>query len=534
MSQLLDGWSQVSLSEVARFHRGVSYKKNESSDHKQDGFIPILRANNIQNGKLILDDLVYVPEAKVKETQLILAGDIVVAMSSGSKRLVGKSGISQKKLNASFGTFCGLLRPTDSVDSRYVGYFTRTKYYQDTISELSKGVNINNLKPKHFDEVLIPLAPKSEQKRVADKLDSIFEKMEMAQSRLDKVPQLLKRFRMSVLSAAVAGELTEEWRDANNADDWSEIKVTNIVEKIEAGKNLKCHERPPREDELGIVKISAVTWGVYDEEESKTLPDSSLFLENRRINVGDFLISRANTLELLGMPVIVHQVTKNLMLSDKVWRIIAEDADKQWLSIFLRSPEGRKQIESRATGNQESMRNIAQKAFLDIDLPMPSPEEKEVIVSIVNGLFGKADLVEKQYLVAKQRVDKLTQSILARAFRGELFEPFTDKADRVAQTQSADVIDEQSAAAEETTLEQRDKSLTQSQPTTKAVNDKSELLAQLKSVKNAMTVQQLFESVPGDTFKAIDELFIEVKRLLELNLVEKVGEGENCQFKATK
>lgn len=390
---------------------------------------------------------------------------------------------------------------------------------------------------RHFKQLKsasVKVPSKVMQVRLADKLDVVFAKLEMTQSRLDKVPQLLKRFRMSVLSAAVSGELTEEWRDANNPGDWSEIKVNNIVEKIEAGKNLKCHERPPREDELGIVKISAVTWGVYDEEESKTLPDSSLFLENRRINVGDFLISRANTLELLGMPVIVHQVTKNLMLSDKVWRIIAEDADKQWLSIFLRSPEGRKRIESRATGNQESMRNIAQKAFLDIDLPMPSPEEKEAIVSIVNGLFSKADLVEKQYLVAKQRVDKLMQSILARAFRGELFEPFSDKADRVAQPQSADVTDELSTVAEDTALEQLDKSPTQPQPTTKAVNDKSELLAQLKSAPKAMTAQQLFDSASVETFKAIDELFVELKRLLELNLVEKVGEGENCKFKAAK
>lgn len=60
----------------------------------------------------------------------------------------------------------------------------------------------------------------------------------------------------------------------------------------------------------GIIKISAVTWGIYDEEQSKTLPNNDLFIESRRIKVGDFLISRANTIELLGNPVIVHQVTK--------------------------------------------------------------------------------------------------------------------------------------------------------------------------------------------------------------------------------
>ncbi|MBF4370376.1 hypothetical protein EAY04_20505, partial [Vibrio anguillarum] len=111
---------------------------------------------------------------------------------------------------------------------------------------------------------------------------------------------------------------------------------------------------------------------------------------------------------------------------------------------------------------------------------------------------------------------------------------FTDKADRVAQPQSVDVIDEQPIDREETTLEQADISSIQSQLTPKTVDDKSELLSQLKSAKKAMTAQQLFDSASVETFKAIDELFVELKRLLELSLIEKVGEGESCQFKAAK
>ncbi|HDZ9156193.1 TPA: restriction endonuclease subunit S [Vibrio cholerae] len=523
-------WKRISLGEFIKLKSGFAFK---SKDYTKpgEGTVPIIRISDIQQGKVYTSNAEHVPSEQADVKFLIEKGDLLIAMSGAT---TGKTGVYSEDNIAFLNQRVGNLKLVNEEDSclRYRDYLVQS--LQSEILKRAYGAAQPNISAKEFESIEILLAPHHEQKRIANKLDAIFEKLEMAQSRLEKVPQLLKRFRMSVLSAAVSGELTEEWRDVNNAGDWSEIKVTNIVEKIEAGKNLKCHERPPREDELGIIKISAVTWGVYDEEESKTLPDSSLFLENRRINVGDFLISRANTLELLGMPVIVHQVTKNLMLSDKVWRIVAEDADKQWLSIFLRSPEGRKQIESRATGNQESMRNIAQKAFLDIDLPMPSPEEKEAIVSIVNGLFSKADLVEKQYLVAKQRVDRLTQSILARAFRGELFEPFSDKAERVAQPQSEDVIDEQPTDREETTLEQADINSIQSRPTPKTVDDKSELLSQLKSAKKAMTAQQLFDSASVETFKAIDDFFIELKRLLELNLVEKVGEGENCQFKATK
>lgn len=108
------------------------------------------------------------------------------------------------------------------------------------------------------------------------------------------------------------------------------------------------------------------------------------------------------------------------MLSDKVLRLVMPDSEKMWLNFFMRSPKGRAEIESKATGNQLSMRNIGQKALLDIQIPYPSNDEKKEIVRRVESLFALADTVEKQYLATKQRLDRLTQSLLAKAFRGEL------------------------------------------------------------------------------------------------------------------
>lgn len=192
------------------------------------------------------------------------------------------------------------------------------------------------------------------------------------------------------------------------------------MQKIETGKNLLCNESPPQSNEFGIIKISAVTWGKYNEEESKTLPNVKSFIEERRIKVGDFLISRANTIELLGSPVIVDKTTKNLMLSDKVWRLIMERIDKYWLQIFLKSQIGRKELESRSTGNQLSMRNIGQKSFLDIDIPVPPLEEQTEIVRRVDELLAFADQIEQQVQNVQNRVSQLTQALLAKAFKGEL------------------------------------------------------------------------------------------------------------------
>ena len=102
---------------------------------------------------------------------------------------------------------------------------------------------------------------------------------------------------------------------------WSYARLGQLLHSIEAGLNVKCEERPPDKDEAGLVKISAVTWGKFDEQQSKTLPFSVKPDERNRIRTGDLLISRANTIELVGACVVVGQVQRRLYLSDKVLRL---------------------------------------------------------------------------------------------------------------------------------------------------------------------------------------------------------------------
>lgn len=435
-------WEFSFLSDIVEIIRGVTYKKAQSSTNPDKGLLPVLRANNIQKGKLLNSDLVYVPCELVKQRQKLNLGDIVVAMSSGSKSVVGKAAKVDSVIDGSFGAFCGVLRPVSGVDSNYVSWFTHSLEYRNKVSSLSAGANINNLKPSHFDVIAIPVAPLAEQKAIAEKLDTLLAQVERTKARLERIPKILKRFRQSVLAAAVSGKLTEEWCNNNGVVTcWDEVKLADYVYSIEAGKNLKCTEIPPSENEYGIIKISAVTWGVYNEEESKTLPSRDLFNENRRIKVGDLLISRANTIELLGNPVIVRKVSKNLMLSDKVLRLVMDDDDKSWVDIYLKSPRGRKEIQSRATGNQQSMRNIGQKALLDIDIPKLADEEKSEIVRRVDQLFAYADTIETQVNNALERVNNLTQSILAKAFRGELTEQWRkDNPDLISGENSAEAL----------------------------------------------------------------------------------------------
>ena len=104
-------WQQVVISDVAELVRGVTYSKEDSRATPAGGFSPVLRATNIQNSRLVLDaDLVYVRSDNVSPTQRLLAGDIVMATSSGSKHLVGKSALMRTDWVGSFGAFCAVLR----------------------------------------------------------------------------------------------------------------------------------------------------------------------------------------------------------------------------------------------------------------------------------------------------------------------------------------------------------------------------------------------------------------------------------------
>ncbi|WP_247369827.1 restriction endonuclease subunit S [Bradyrhizobium sp. CW10] len=175
----------------------------------------------------------------------------------------------------------------------------------------------------------------------------------------------------------------------NLPSGWVHAPLGALLHRIEAGKNLRCEERPPRHGELGVVKVSAVTWGCFDPSQSKTLPTNYTPPEEAQIHKGDLLISRANTLELVGAVVLVDVEPDRLFLSDKILRLVVDDDLKKWLLSFLRSQQGRTQIEALATGNQFSMRNISQGALRSIELPLPPKDEQCRVVAKLDALFAR-------------------------------------------------------------------------------------------------------------------------------------------------
>ena len=178
----------VVVGDIAEQVRGVTYKKADASKDRSDGTLGVVRAGNIESGELSLDDLVFVPAARVSEKQLLRRGDVLIAASSGSIEVVGKAARIRHDQEVAFGGFCKVLRPGPDIDAGYFAHFFQTVEYRRHVSHVAAGANINNLKNRDLDDIEIPLPPIEEQRRIAavlDQADLLRTKRRQALAKLD-------------------------------------------------------------------------------------------------------------------------------------------------------------------------------------------------------------------------------------------------------------------------------------------------------------------------------------------------------------
>jgi type I restriction enzyme S subunit len=349
----------------------------------------------------------------------------------------------------------------DRIDGRYLQYFLNS----GTFVRFATHLNAGDRPRVDFDQIApyqIPVPSLERQREIVAEIEKQFSRLDEAVANLQRVKANLKRYKASVLKAAVEGRLVEteaalarregrtyetgeqllqrilEERNVtakgkrlavNQAehdglsdcpDGWVWATCDAALKGIDAGASFKCEERPPLEGEIGVLKVSSLTWGSYDESESKTCKDESRVEEKYLVHDGDFLFSRANTIELVGACVIVGKTTKQLMLSDKTLRFdICPQVLPAWLLISLRCKFGRDEIERLATGNQESMRNIGQERIRQIRMPLPPQAEQARIVAEVDRHLSIIREVEAEVDTNLQRAQALRQATLAKAFLGE-------------------------------------------------------------------------------------------------------------------
>lgn len=321
---------------------------------------------------------------------------------------------------------------TNLVANVLVDKFFNLPFFIEYVVSNSKGINLPRVSEETVLNTTFPLPPLSEQQRIVERIEELFAKLDEAKERLQEVAESFAVRKAAILHKAFTGELTKQWRRENGVSDesWEEITWGSFIEKIEAGKNWNALGRPPKNGEFGVVKVSAVTWGEFLEDESKTCTEESQWNEEKRISVGDFLFSRANTIQLVGNCVIVKDVKRKLMLSDKILRFSFSERVYDFFALwYTRTSSYRKQIESVASGNQDGMRNISQNNMKTIIFPLPTLSEQHEIVRLIDDLLARERTAQQATEQALASIDLMKKSILARAFRGEMG---TNKASEVS------------------------------------------------------------------------------------------------------
>ncbi len=388
-----EDWIECAFEDIIKYSKGK--KPKNLTKVKSDGFLPYINIKAFE--KNIIEE--YSNDLNVN---LCKDGDLVMVWDGAR---AGYSGIAQKGI---VGSTLMKIEPTNDkyISKKFIFYFLKSLF--KFLNTNTKGVGIPHVEPNNLWKKEFQLPPTPEQRAIVKKMEQLFSALDASIADLKKAQGQLKIYRQAVLKKAFEG--TFSW-----------IELDNLIIKIEAGKSFRCKEVPPNIDEIGVLKVSSVTWGEFNETESKTVVDSSKINENYFVRKGDFLLSRANTIDLVGNAVIVKKISKTLMLSDKTLRLVLKSSlDKNFLLYFLRTNDGRNQVMKLSTGNQESMRNISQNSIRKIILPLPSTEEQNQIVKEIESRLSVCDAVEQQIKTSLDKAEALRQSILKKAFAGAL------------------------------------------------------------------------------------------------------------------
>lgn len=313
--------------------------------------------------------------------------------------------------------------PNEGVDSKYLYYYLKSiKYLAESVAA---GTTFKELSGKMAKTLPFPLAPLAEQKRIVEKLDEVLAQVDAIKTRLDNVPEILKRFRQSVLAAAVSGKLTEEWRQKNTYTKWTinnfnmQLSNSNFKAKSKYLKQVFLSKEVEGWLNLSLGNIFNVKSG--DGLTAKEMNPEGLFpvYGGNGINGYHDSYNQEKSKIVIGRVGFycgsVHRTPNKSWVTDNALIVDFPTVIDQQYSYWLL-----KATDLRADSSSTAQPVISGSKIYPIELHLPHLEEQEEIVRLVEQYFAFADTIEKQVAKAQVQVNNLTQSILKKAFSGKL------------------------------------------------------------------------------------------------------------------
>ncbi|MDT0136823.1 restriction endonuclease subunit S [Acidovorax sp. PRC11] len=312
------------------------------------------------------------------------------------------------------------------------------------LSELARSTTVPSIRKGDVESLMIPLAPLSEQTRIATQLDTLLARIQSCNDRFDAIPAWLKRFRQAVLDQATSGALTEEWRvnAKRNSAAWKNVQLHEVIAEMRNGLAQKPTEQPPGSK---ILRIGAVRAGHLDLNDHRYLVVTQKEALQYELRKDDLLFTRYNgSLEFVGVCAALKQDAPNYVYPDKLIRVRArsELVLPKFIEIVFGSRPIRRQVESFVKSSA-GQRGVSGADLKNVRFQLASLEEQAEIVRRVEALFALADRIEARVNAARTQAQRLSPLVLAKAFRGELVqqdpqdEPANVLLQRLAATQPA-------------------------------------------------------------------------------------------------
>lgn len=406
-------WELIALGDYMEVSRGAS-PRPKGDPRYFGGDIPwiSIRDVNAEKGKFLSKTAEGVTPAGAQKSRLVQPGGLI--LSNSASVCIPKILKVQGCIHDGFVTFPDI---KENFDTSYLYYYF--DWLRPSVIEKHKqGVTQVNLNTEIIKSFEVPTPPLAEQTRIAQKLDELLAQVDTLKARIDAISALLKRFRQSVLAAAVSGRLTGEWREQ------SEILPTKQVGElfeIVSGPAFKKEQYAAEGSRL--LQIANVGYGCTVWETVNYIPMSLASLEKKfELRAGDIVMA-------LNRPITngtlkVAQID-NRDLPATLYQRVARFRQKtsgplniEYIFLCFRNESFRKQVQKELQGSDQPYINTSSLNKLKINFPQFS--EQAEIVRRVEQLFSFADQLEAKVASAKSRIDHLTQSILAKAFRGEL------------------------------------------------------------------------------------------------------------------
>lgn len=410
MSELPTGWAKTPIDAIAVFN-----PKTIADDSLQCAFSPMQYLGTRFRASMGYEDRKW---GDIKKAYVhFQSRDVIVAKVTPCFEN-GKAGVVPEVPNgigAGSSEFC-VFRPAQGIDERYLLAWLSTEDFRRRATVAMTGsVGLKRVPKDVFLSEELLLAPECEQRRIADKLDTVLTRVDALNDRLARITPLLKRFRQSVLAAATSGRLTEDWRLTHSSSVWKSAEIQDVAHVGTGSTPLRSNPDFFASSGTPWVTSSATSEEVVKQADEYVTAAAIAAHRLKTYPVGTLLIAMYGEGKTRGQ---VTELGISATINQACAAVVVDETkiSKKFVKLALQA----NYLEMRVLAEGGNQPNLNLSKVKNFAIAVPAKEEQTEIVRRVEILFAYADRLEARLQAARTAADRLTPALLAKAFRGEL------------------------------------------------------------------------------------------------------------------